>query len=149
MIITDSKKKSILLSGDKMTRWGLLSDVFWAACSRVEQAAAPTEAHPSTQIPKSAPKKSTPLDKLQAHFNKLPDESIDDRECKLLKSLLISTFSDTFKDDLLVHPLLLGPEEEIHFVSDPTVTPLNVVRPRATPIGWRKEADLLVRNLLK
>ena len=144
MIVTDSKKKSILLSVDKMTRWGLLSDVFWAACSRVEQAAAPTETPTSAQTPKSVPKKASTLDKLKAHFDKLPDESIDEKQCKLLKSLLISSFSDTFKDDLINRPLLLGPEEEIHFINDPTVTPLKVVRPRAIPISWRREADLLV-----
>ena len=66
-----------------------------------------------------------------------------------LKSMLISAFSDTFSDDLEGRPLLVGPDEEITFIEDPSVTPLNVARPRITPIGWRAEADLLVKKLLK
>ena len=149
MIVTDSKKKSILLSVDELTQWGLLTDVFWAACSRLEQAAAPTNTPTSAPNPKSVPKKASTLDKLKAHFDKLPDKSIDEKQCKLLKNLLISSFHDTFKDDLINLLFLVGSEEEIHFIDDPTVTPLNVIRPRAIPIGWRREADLLVRNLLK
>ena len=60
-----------------------------------------------------------------------------------------SSFHSTFKDDLINRPLLVGPEENIHFIDDPEVTPVNIARPRAIPIGWRREADLLVRNLLK
>ena len=97
----------------------------------------------------NAPKKTSTLEKLKAHFDKLPDKSIDEKQCKLLKNLLISSFHSTFEYDLINRPLLVGPEENIHFIDDPEVTPLNVVRPRAIPIGWRREADLLVRNLLK
>ena len=63
--------------------------------------------------------------------------------------MLISAFSDTFAEDLEGRPLLVGPDEEITYEEDPSVTPLNVARPRITPIGWRAEADLLVRKLLK
>ena len=147
MVVTDSTKNSIRLSVDELTRWGLLTDVFWAACSRVEQTTNPTK--PTTPAQQSVPNKGTKLDKLEAHFASLPDEAIDDKHCKLLRSLLIASFSDTFKDDLIDRPLLVGPEEKIHFIKDESVTPLNVVRPRAIPIGWRREADLLVRNLLQ
>ena len=111
MIVTDSKKKSILLSVDELTRWGLLTDVFWAACSCVEKDVAPTDTPKSVPNPKNVPKKASTLDKLKAHFDKLPDKSIDEKQCKLLENLLISSFHDAFKDDLINRPLLVGSEE--------------------------------------
>ena len=139
----------MLLSLDELTRWGLLTDVFWATCSRVEKDVAPTDTPKSVPSPKNAPKKASTLDKLKAPFENVPDTAIDEKQCKLLKNLMISSFHSTFKDDLINRPLLVGPEEKIHYINDPEVTPVNIARPRAIPIGWRRGADLLVRNLLK
>ena len=115
----------------------------------MEQVSAHTESHKDTNPPEPAPRKSTKLDKIKSQFSNIPDDDIDDKECKRLKSMLISAFSDTFAEDLEGRPLLVGPDEEITFVKDPSVTPLTVSCPRVTPIGWRAEADLLIRNLLK
>ena len=77
MIVTDSKKKSLLLSVDELTQWRLLTDVFWAACSRVKQAAAPTDTPTSAPNPKIVPKKASTLDKLKVPFENVPDTAID------------------------------------------------------------------------
>ena len=84
MCVTDSKKKLILLSVHEMTKWNLLGDIFWAACSRVEQVSAHTESHKDTNPPEPAPRKSTKLDKIKSQFSNIPDDDIDDEECKRL-----------------------------------------------------------------
>lgn len=62
---------------------------------------------------------------------------------------MISSFSSTFQDDLIERPLLVGPAEKIYYFEDPEVSPVNIAGAQPIPIGWRREADLLIRNLLK
>ena len=62
---------------------------------------------------------------------------------------MISSFSSTFQEDLVGRPLLLGPDEKMDYFEDPDITPVHIARARPIPIGWRREADLLIRNLLK
>ena len=61
---------------------------------------------------------------------------------------MLSNFSNTFQDDLLVRDLHVGPDEKIYYKLPPDVNPANIARARPIPVEWRQEADLLIRNLL-